>query len=66
MDRRNIYAYTAAGGTYPPYISINAEVDGTISVTVRSAGNWGRDVTTIKLQHERVRELVEALVKELP
>lgn len=66
MDRRNIFAHTAAGPSYPPYISVNAEVDGTISVTVRSEGNWGRDVSTIKLQRDCVRDLVQALIVELP
>ena len=33
----NIFAYTAPGGSYPGYVSINRDKDGNIAVTVREA-----------------------------
>jgi hypothetical protein len=36
MERDNIFAYTAPGGHYPEYISVNAE-GGVLEITVRSA-----------------------------
>lgn len=65
MERRNVFAYTAPNSAYPAYISINAEIDGTTSVTVRSSGNWGRDTGTIKLSDEQVRALFRALQEEV-
>lgn len=66
MERRNIFAYTENNGrSYPAYLSICAEVDGTTSVTVRSSGNWGRDIATIKLSSEQVDALFSALRQEV-
>ena len=33
----NIFAYTAPGGSYPGYVSINCDKDGNVAVTVREA-----------------------------
>lgn len=33
----NVFAYTAPGGSYPGYVSINRDADGNIAVTVREA-----------------------------
>lgn len=33
---RNIHAFTAPGSSFPPYLSINVESDGNVSIHVRS------------------------------
>lgn len=37
----NLSAFTASTGTYPPYISINRNEDGTVTVIIRSAPKVG-------------------------
>jgi hypothetical protein len=41
MTQRNIFAYTAPGSDYPPYVSLN-EVNGEVQLTVR--GRYDRTV----------------------
>lgn len=36
--RKNLGAYTGMTQPYPPYISINAETTGDVTISVRSAG----------------------------
>ena len=33
----NLFAYTAPGGSYPGYVSINQDTDGNVTVNVRGA-----------------------------
>jgi len=51
----NIHAYTATGGNYPEYLSVNVNEDNTVEITVRSPkkadGSCG-DTATIKLTAE--------------
>ncbi len=36
-DRNNLFAYTAASGSYPGYVSINKLPSGDVEITVREA-----------------------------
>ncbi|VVB52201.1 Uncharacterised protein [uncultured archaeon] len=60
---RHLYAFTAPGCTYPPFISLNAVEDG-VEFTVRSPatsdGKCG-DTATIKLSREEIFRLVLSL-----
>ena len=40
----NLLAYTAPGGSYPGFVSINREMSGDVTVTVRSAPRERRGV----------------------
>lgn len=59
--RKNIYAHTAVSAEYPPYVSLNREDDGTYSLTVRSAGNSGRDSGTTVLTAEQLMAMADAI-----
>lgn len=59
----NVFAYTAPGGNYPEYISVNVNRDGSVDVIVRSKaenGNSG-DTASITLEPEQVVKLKKAL-----
>jgi len=63
----NIYAYTTStDGSYPEYLSVNANEDGTVEITVRSPrkadGSCG-DTATIKLTAKQFDEFVVAIQK---
>ncbi len=45
--RNNIFAHTETGHDYPAYLSINSEVDGKISVTVRTSGESSASVINL-------------------
>ena len=62
-ERRNLFAYTEPTPTngYPGYASLNQEPDGRVTLTVRSAGNGGRDLGCVHLPAEVLRGLVSAL-----
>jgi hypothetical protein len=54
VERRNIAAFTetnadATNISYPAYLSINREGNGTITVTVRERGNGGLKSVTITI-----------------
>lgn len=63
MERLNVFAFTQAGHTYPPYLSINV-VDGALEITVRSAakpdGSCG-DTASIVLDHGQEKALARTL-----
>lgn len=47
MERANIAALTEDGVSYPAYISVNHEADGTCSITVRERGHGGNKAAQI-------------------
>jgi len=53
--RNNIHAYTAPGSSYPEYLSVNENEDGTVEITIRSLptpfGQCG-ETASIKLSAE--------------
>lgn len=63
--RQNIHAYTEPGSDYPAYISINRDEAGRLTVTVRSCGNGGRDVTIIEITPEQLEQLVTDVIAKL-
>lgn len=56
--RENIFAYTPPGADMPPYISINHEENGNVSVTVRSSKDLGSATGYIELSKEEWRNLL--------
>lgn len=58
MKDRNIFAYTAPGGPYPEYVSIN-RVDGEIYISVRSPD--GGPTAKMRLPADRLDEMIYAL-----
>lgn len=48
-ERRNIFAYTPPDSNYPPYISINREADGSVTVTVRDGSATAYGVVPYKV-----------------
>jgi len=52
-----IYAHTGSGIDYPPFINISRNKDGGFTVTVRSAGNGGRDIASIDVTPEQLEHL---------
>jgi hypothetical protein len=60
--QENLYAFTeCTGKSYPGYVSLNRQPDGSITLTVRSPGNEGRDCGTIVLPDMVSRALYGAL-----
>lgn len=62
----NIFAYTAPGADFPPYLSIN-RVGATVEVTVRSPKERGGYTALIALpaaEYERMRASLPALDQE--
>lgn len=58
MERKNIAAFTEDGTSYPAYVSINREEDGTCSITVRERGHDGNKAAQITgLSLDAVRAL---------
>ena len=64
QERTNIYAFTEPTPGYPAYVSVNAEEDGKISITVRSQGDGGTKVGTIELGYVAARAMAEAILHE--
>ena len=60
--RQNIAAYTALGNSYPPYISINREEDGSVTIHVRAPHNEGSDEATIRMEHGEFVALIGAVM----
>ncbi len=52
-----IHAHTAQSNDYPPFINISRNEAGGFLVTVRSAGNGGRDFGKIELTPEQLEHL---------
>lgn len=74
--RENLFAYTPPGVAPPPYISINREEDGTISLTVRGDYHPAvftentviaprQDQATIVVSEDVAMDLVAALFNKL-
>jgi hypothetical protein len=63
----NIFAYTAPGGSYPDYLSINRQDDGRVTITVRSPAKQGKGypicgtVAELTLPGDHLGELIAAL-----
>lgn len=57
MTRHNLAAYTPAGASYPAYISINAEDDGRVSITVRSDVEDGGGHAVIYLDRQQIHSI---------
>ena len=62
-NRQNIYAFTEPTGSYPGYVSVNAEADGSISVTVRGPAVDGREGPTasMSLTEEQADTMADAI-----
>lgn len=67
MNRRNLYAYTEPNQViYPKFISINAEIDGTISIHVRghhARGGFEGPQASINLSVEESLKFVTSISK---
>lgn len=62
--RENIFAHTPPGADMPPYISINREENGNVSITVRSPKELGSGCGCIELSNEEWHSLLrEATMK---
>lgn len=57
MSRRNLAAFTPAGVSMPPFISIN-EVDGGVEVIVRSTAELGSACAGIILTTQQFEDLL--------
>jgi hypothetical protein len=53
-----IHAYTEPQGSYPAYVNLKEEPSGLFSLTVRTQGDGGRNVASIKLAREQLLNLV--------
>lgn len=53
----NLFAYTEPGHDYPAFVSINRDADGRHRITVRSAGNGGRDIGEIHVSPETLEHM---------
>lgn len=60
-----IYAYTEPHKTYPAYVNLTESELDTFALTVRSAGNDGRDVGVIPLSREQLLDLIAKAGKYL-
>jgi len=62
-QRENLCAYTETTPTdgYPGFVSLNREVDGSITLTVRSPGHGGNQMGTITLPYVAMGQLAGAL-----
>lgn len=59
---RNLYAFTEAPGgrVYPAYVSLNAQADGTVTLSVRTSGT--PDSSQITLTAEQQLHLGQSLI----
>lgn len=62
--RKNIYAFTEPTGSYPGYLSINREADGSVSIVIRSPPRDGREGpnASITLTSEQSDRLTDAMI----
>lgn len=67
MTRKNLYAFTEPGGSYPGFVSVNDEGDGSVSVTVRSSPEGGREgpMATLKIPALDVSRLTSNQIKHM-
>lgn len=63
--RYNIHAFTEMSNDYPAYISISRDDAGKHTVTVRSAGNGGRDTVTIELTQQQLKALADDVLTDV-
>lgn len=56
-----IYAFTEPHNDYPAFVNAGETAEGGVSLTVRSAGNGGRNSGTIVLDVKEARALAHAL-----
>lgn len=59
-ERVNVFAYTAPGAHYPPYLSINREEDGRLTITVRGIHRLTIDHQVIELPLAEFRKMIDA------
>ena len=58
MERKNIAAFTeATAESYPAYVSINREADGTIKLTARERGHGGEKQVTLEIPQRALYDL---------
>lgn len=62
---KTVYAHTPPGSDFPPFVNLSRQRDGTYTLTVRSEGNDGRDMGSIKLSPEAVEALTIAALADL-
>ena len=60
LVQNNLFAYTAPGSDVPPYVSIN-ELNGIVTVTVRSPKGIGGATASVVLPEDESLKLREAL-----
>ena len=58
---KNIFAYTEPGSSFPAFVSLNQHPDGRITLTVRAAGDGGRNMGDIVLPVEQMNKLAAAI-----
>lgn len=64
MKRKNIAAFTEDGTSYPAFVSVNYEGDGTCSIIVRERGHDGTKGAQITgLSREAVRVLAHGMIE---
>lgn len=56
-DMTNLFAHTEQHNDYPAFVSINRDNAGNYSITVRSAGNGGRDMGSINISPEILKNM---------
>lgn len=62
--RENLFAYTETEpNAYPAFASLNKEEDGSISLTVRTRAQGGREIATVVLPQEALLSLIEGAAK---
>ena len=59
--QENLYAFTESGSIYPGYVSLNKQPDGSVTLTVRSPGDGGRNSGTLTLPPMVLRALRSAI-----
>lgn len=64
-SNKSVYAHTAPGIDYPAYINISRSEPRGYTVTVRSAGNGGRDGASIALTPEQLQQLATDAMADL-
>jgi hypothetical protein len=58
----NLYAFTEnTGASYPGYVSLNILDDGSVTLTVRSPGDFGKNSGTIVLPPKVLRALYQSI-----
>lgn len=64
MTHLNVFAYTAGGASYPPFVSLNVEDDGRVTLHVRSPakadGSCG-DGACVEIPRSAIPDLIRGL-----